>query len=106
MQSADVDVVVGLQFGSEGKGGVCQYLLEHGRYGATIRTGGPQAGHTVYPPGGTPRTFNVLPAGALVRAVELIIPPGCIIDQWRLHAEVSWCPDRGLRVASPLPIHH
>lgn len=104
MHSADVDVVVGLQFGSEGKGGVCQYLVEHDRYAATIRTGGPQAGHTVYPPGGTPWAFNVLPAGALVHGVELIIPPGAIVDQWRLREEISWCESQGLAVADRLHI--
>lgn len=104
MQTADVDVVVGLQFGSEGKGGVCQYLLEQGHYQVTIRTGGPQAGHTVYPSGGVPRAFNVLPAGAVVPGVGLIIPPGCIIDHERLREEISWCEDQGLAVADRLHI--
>lgn len=42
----NVDVLVGMQFGSEGKGKVCAYLA--GEYVGMVRSGGPQAGHTFY----------------------------------------------------------
>jgi len=41
-----VDCLVGLQWGSEGKGKVSAYLANE--YNAMVRSGGPQAGHTFY----------------------------------------------------------
>jgi len=43
---SSVDVVIGLQWGSEGKGKISAYLAQE--YEAIIRSGGPQAGHTFY----------------------------------------------------------
>jgi adenylosuccinate synthase len=43
-----VDVIVGGQYGSEGKGNVCAHIA--GGYGALIRIGGPNAGHQVAEP--------------------------------------------------------
>lgn len=42
------DVVVGGQAGSEGKGALVEHLLRVGDYGATVRPGSSNAGHTVY----------------------------------------------------------
>ena len=41
-----VDVLVGMQWGSEGKGKIAAYLSKE--YDALVRSGGPQAGHTFY----------------------------------------------------------
>jgi len=41
-----VDIVVGGQFGSEGKGQICSHLAPE--YDCLIRVGGPNAGHKVY----------------------------------------------------------
>jgi adenylosuccinate synthase len=38
-----VDVIVGAQYGSEGKGNICSYLA--GDYDVLVRVGGPNAGH-------------------------------------------------------------
>jgi adenylosuccinate synthase len=43
-----VDVVVGGQYGSEGKGNICANIAK--RYGALMRIGGPNAGHRVFDP--------------------------------------------------------
>lgn len=43
-----VDIVVGGQVGSEGKGAVVAHLIRTGDYGATVRPGSSNAGHTVY----------------------------------------------------------
>lgn len=53
-----VDVVVGGQYGSEGKGHVCAYLARS--YGLLVRVGGPNAGHKVKHP---ERTYVQLPSG-------------------------------------------
>jgi len=42
------DVVVGGQAGSEGKGAVVAHLIRTGDYGASVRPGSSNAGHTVY----------------------------------------------------------
>ena len=44
MKNRVVDVLVGLQWGSEGKGKIAAYLAKE--YNAMVRSGGPQAGHT------------------------------------------------------------
>ena len=43
------DIIVGLQYGDEGKGKVVLGLLEENNYDICLRfNGGPNAGHTVY----------------------------------------------------------
>lgn len=44
----NVDMVIGGQYGSEGKGKVVQYLTETGDYSAHVRVGSENAGHTIY----------------------------------------------------------
>jgi adenylosuccinate synthase len=53
-----VDVIVGGQYGSEGKGNICAYLAK--RYGVLMRIGGPNAGHMVKEP---PYKYVQLPSG-------------------------------------------
>ena len=43
-----VTVVVGGQYGSEGKGKVCGFLAEQKNPSIMVRCGGPNSGHTVY----------------------------------------------------------
>lgn len=72
-----VDVVVGGQFGSEGKGQICAHLAPE--YDALVRVGGPNAGHTVF--ADPPQKFHLLPSGA-TRSPDsrLIIGPGAVLD--------------------------
>ena len=66
-----VDVVVGAQYGSEGKGNVCASLA--GDYGVLMRVGGPNAGHVVHDPD---HTFRQLPSGAIANPyARLFIGP-------------------------------
>lgn len=55
-----VDVIMGGQYGSEGKGNVCAYLA--GEYQVLMRVGGPNAGHRVKDPD---YDFVHLPSGTL-----------------------------------------
>ena len=41
-----IEIVMGGQYGSEGKGSVVSWLVEQNQYDLVIRTGGSQAGHT------------------------------------------------------------
>jgi len=85
-QRSVVDVVVGGQFGSEGKGQICAYLAPE--YDALVRVGGPNAGHTVF--ADPPQKFHLIPSGA-TRAPNalLIIGPGAVLDLTVLKKEIA-----------------
>jgi len=73
-----VDVIIGGQFGSEGKGQISAYLSPE--YDCLVRVGGPNAGHKVYEfP--EPMTFHLLPSGVR-RApnAKIIIGPGAVLS--------------------------
>jgi adenylosuccinate synthase len=53
-----VDVIVGGQYGSEGKGNICAHLA--GEYDVLVRVGGPNAGHMVAEP---PYKYVQIPSG-------------------------------------------
>lgn len=53
-----VDVIVGAQYGSEGKGNICAHLA--GEYDVLMRVGGPNAGHKVADPR---YTYVQIPSG-------------------------------------------
>ena len=75
-----VDVLVGGQYGSEGKGNIVAHIAPE--YALLVRVGGPNAGHKVYAepvpevyfhlPSGTERAFN---AQLLLGAGAMIFPP-------------------------------
>lgn len=82
-----VDIVVGGQYGSEGKGHIVSYLAPE--YDVLVRVGGPNAGHTVY---AVPdkEVFHHLPSGS-TRAPNalLVIGPGAALWLPELQAEVT-----------------
>ncbi len=82
-----VDVVVGGQYGSEGKGHIASYLAP--AYNLLVRVGGPNAGHTVYAQP-EKEIFHHLPSGA-TRAPDatLVIGPGAALWLPELQAEVT-----------------
>jgi adenylosuccinate synthase len=81
-----VDVLVGGQYGSEGKGHVASYLAKE--YGYLLRVGGPNAGHKVYL--GDPHTYNHLPSGTQHnKTAKLILGPGAQIRVAKLLSEIG-----------------
>ncbi len=89
-----VDVIVGAQFGSEGKGHVAAYLAKD--YDVLVRVGGPNAGHTVSSASGV-YTYHQLPSGAKDTTAKLLLGPGMTINVEKLLSEISECgitPDR------------
>lgn len=84
-----VSVVVGGQFGSEGKGKVALEIARSASAAAVIRIGGPNSGHTGIDSEGTPRMLRQLPASALSQDSLIILPPGNLIDPDILSAEVK-----------------
>lgn len=76
-----VTVVVGGQFGSEGKGKVAYEIARRTNAAAAIRVGGPNSGHTVVGPGGKKVIFRQLPTAALLPDVICVLSAGSYIDK-------------------------
>lgn len=83
-----VDVLVGGQYGSEGKGQVSAYLARE--YDFLVRVGGPNAGHKVYEEP-IPYTFHLLPSGTRASAAGLILGPGAVLSIRKLLQEIEEC---------------
>ncbi len=83
-----VDVLVGGQYGSEGKGNIVSYLARE--YDYLVRVGGPNAGHKVYREEG-PYTFHLLPSGTLTSEAKLVIGPGANLALDILLKEIREC---------------
>lgn len=75
-----VSIVVGGQFGSEGKGKVAHWLAGTMGASAAIRVGGSNSGHTAMNPRGEAVVFRQLPTAALLPGVLSVIPAGSYID--------------------------
>jgi adenylosuccinate synthase len=90
-----VDVLVGGEYGSEGKGHIASYLARE--YDILLRVGGPNAGHTVYERP-SPYTFHHLPSGTRVSEAKLALGPGAVISVPVLQKEISECRVRGDRL--------
>ncbi len=82
-------MVVGGQYGSEGKGNIAYHLAPE--YDFLMRVGGPNAGHQVIWPDGTVYTHRLLPSGTLAGDAHLIIGAGAVIDLDVLLREVADC---------------
>jgi adenylosuccinate synthase len=83
-----VDVLVGGQYGSEGKGNIASYLARE--YDMLIRVGGPNAGHKVYEEP-APYTFHQLPSGTRSSEAQIVIGPGALINIGMLLKEIADC---------------
>ena len=86
-----VSIVVGGQFGSEGKGKVSLELVRMAteRRIVVVRVGGPNSGHTAYDRSGQKFALRQLPAGAVDRNVDVVFPAGSFIDVDVLQREIE-----------------
>lgn len=83
-----VDVIIGGQYGSEGKGNIVHYLATE--YDVLVRVGGPNAGHKVFTDDGTQYTFHQLPSGAIAnKKAHLVIGAGAVIRLATLLKEIN-----------------
>jgi len=83
-----ITVVVGGQFGGEGKGKITAHLCKEHNFDVAVRCGGPNSGHTV--------TFNgkqvvlrQIPAGVVNPRTKLFLAAGCLIDLDVLFEEIE-----------------
>lgn len=85
-----VTVVVGGQYGSEGKGKICAHLALAGEADVMVRCGGPNSGHTVDVDG---RIFELkqVPAGFVNPRTRLLLAPGAVIDPALFLHEIELC---------------
>lgn len=84
-----VTVIVGGQYGSEGKGKVAHWLARERQAAVAVRTGGPNAGHTVIDEADHPLVLRQLPTSAILPGVTCVLGPGSYIDVDILLAEIS-----------------
>ncbi|MEN8128987.1 MAG: adenylosuccinate synthetase [Pseudomonadota bacterium] len=84
-----VTVVVGGQYGSEGKGKVAALFAKKLGAEAVIRCGGSNSGHTVYDDSGRKFIFRQLPTACLQTAVVNILVAGSYIDVDVLLSEIA-----------------
>ncbi|MEM6891684.1 MAG: adenylosuccinate synthetase [Pseudomonadota bacterium] len=84
-----ISVIVGGQFGSEGKGKVSAHLARELSASAVIRVGGPNSGHTAIAGDGKTCVFRQLPAGLVQSEAVCVLPAGSLIDVGILLEEVE-----------------
>src|SRR3989442_78331 len=91
-------VVVGGQFGSEGKGKISAYLTQREDIDICVRCGGPNSGHSFYDENGNLKVLRQLPTGFVNPATRLLIPAGALLDLTVLKSELELIPDAQPRV--------
>ena len=81
-----VDVIVGGQFGSEGKGQIAAHIAPE--YDCLMRVGGPNAGHSVYEEP-QKHVFHLLPSGTHRNPkAKLLIGPGAVLNLQKILDEI------------------
>ena len=88
-----VYVVMGGQYGSEGKGEFCKWFAERYDIHHIVRTGGPNAGHTVTYDHGTYKMRHIPTAWGLHDRL-LYLAPGALIDLEVLRDEMAMINER------------
>ena len=101
---SDVHVVVGGQFGSEGKGHFVAQLAKRLGHPAVVRTGGPNAGHTAYDKAGREWKLRQVPAAAVTSHGPLGIAAGSEIDLDVLESEVLALDEAGHDVSNRITV--
>ena len=102
-----VDVILGLQWGDEGKGKIADYFTP--KYDIVARfQGGPNAGHSLEFEG-KKFVLNTIPSGIFHSSTMNVIGNGVVIDPVRLREEIARiegeCPDYAKRLLVSLKAH-
>jgi adenylosuccinate synthase len=91
-------VLIGAQWGDEGKGKVTDLLGE--RVGYVVRyQGGNNAGHTVILPDGQKFALHLMPSGVLTPGCTPVIGNGVVVDPKVLLAEMDGLTERGVDIS-------
>lgn len=81
-----IDILLGLQFGDEGKGKLVDYLADNYHVIARFQ-GGPNAGHTIKEDG-KKIVLHTLPSGVLRKKIGLI-GKNVVVDPYTLYNEMK-----------------
>ena len=95
-------VVVGTQWGDEGKGKIVDWLTDHAQ-GVVRFQGGHNAGHTLVV-GEKVYKLNLVPSGIVREGVECYIGNGVVLDIHHLLAEIAELEKGGIDVRSRLKV--
>lgn len=98
----NVDVLLGLQWGDEGKGKIVDVITPH--YDIIARfQGGPNAGHTLIFEG-QKQVLHTVPSGILRKNTVNVIGNGVVIDPITLKAEIDELKEKGVAAEQNLLI--
>ncbi len=95
-------VVIGTQWGDEGKGKIVDWLTDHAK-GVVRFQGGHNAGHTLVI-GQTEYKLNLVPSGIVREGVACYIGNGVVLDAHHLLEEIGKLEAGGIRVRDRLRI--
>jgi adenylosuccinate synthase len=99
----NVDVLLGLQWGDEGKGKVVDYLAE--QYDVVARfQGGPNAGHTLILNNGVKFVLHTIPSGIFLENCLNLVGNGVVIDPITFRMEINKLEGAGVSVYNRLVI--
>ncbi|CAG0964588.1 adenylosuccinate synthase [Methylophilaceae bacterium] len=99
-------VVIGTQWGDEGKGKIVDWLTDHAQ-GVVRFQGGHNAGHTlVIGQGAAQREYklNLVPSGIVREGIKCYIGNGVVLDVSHLLEEISGLEKAGIEVRSRLKV--
>ena len=99
----NVDVLLGLQWGDEGKGKVVDYLAE--QYDVVARfQGGPNAGHTLILNNCVKFVLHTIPSGIFLENCLNLVGNGVVIDPITFRMEINKLEGAGVSVYNRLVI--
>ncbi|MCS6893992.1 MAG: adenylosuccinate synthase [Deltaproteobacteria bacterium] len=102
MNTQPVTVVIGLQWGDEGKGKIVDSLARD--YDFVVRfNGGPNAGHTLINKD-RKLVLHTIPSGVFHRRTKLVITPGVVIDPVKFKLELRQIKEFEIQLKSRLVI--
>src|ERR687889_2502187 len=93
-------VVIGTQWGDEGKGKIVDWLTDHAQ-GVVRFQGGHNAGHTLVIDG-VKTALQLIPSGIMRKGVACCIGNGVVVDPQHLLGEIARLEAMGLEVRSRL----
>lgn len=102
----EIEVVVGGQYGSEGKGALAGWLARKQGQMLAIRVAGPNAGHTVVADDGRRWPLRQVPVAAVTNPeADLLIAAGSEVDPEVLWDELASLDEAGYGVTQRLWVH-
>jgi adenylosuccinate synthase len=110
VKTVSAQIIVGAQWGDEGKGKIVDHLSKKIDIVARYQ-GGANAGHTVIIPGkkkGEGREFvlHLIPSGIFHKQVTCVIGNGVVLDPFALMTEIDQLKKAGFKISGRLLISH